>query len=264
VKIFDAAAGSVSVVPPLGGTGTSTAAAVTAVISQFPPMTIGGLPTSPGYKQQPAITISLAAPFTDALTGTLTLTFASSVGGDDQMIQFGNSAGGRTAAFTIPAGSTQASFSGSSSIPVLTGTVAGKITLTVTSVIDAGTDVTPNPQTFATITTNPTVPFIQTVTFTQTAGGLMVKVNGFSSSRDMTSGLFHFAPATNATVAQTDVTVSLAAPFTTWYQSSASNQYGSQFTMTVPFTVQGNPAEIVAVTVTLTNSKGASNPATPQ
>jgi hypothetical protein len=146
---------------------------------------------------------------------------------------------------------------------VQTGTVAGKITLTVTSVIDSGTDVTPNPQPTASFATNPTVPFVQTVAFSQITGGLSVKVNGFSSSRDMVSGLFHFAPAQNATV-QGDVTVPLSSAFTTWYQSTTSNQYGSQFTLTVPFTVQGNPAEIVAVTVTLTNSKGASTPVSPQ
>ena len=212
VKIFDAAAGVVSAVPPVGGAGTSSAAAVTPAATTIPAMTIGGLPTSPGYKQQPSITISLASSYTAALTGTLTLTFASSVGGDDQMIQFANSAGGRTAAFTIAAGSTQASFSGSSSILVETGTTAGKITLTVTSVTASGTDVTPNPQPAATITTNPTVPSIQTLTFSQTSGGLTVVVTGFSSSRDMVSGLFSFAPATNATVSQSAVTVQLAAP----------------------------------------------------
>jgi hypothetical protein len=264
VKIVDTAAGSIFAVPPSAGPGTATAQAVTAAISQIPPLTIGGLPTSPGYKQQPGITVTLAAPYTTALTGTLTLGFSSSVGGDDQMIQFANSAGGRTATFAIAAGSTQASFSGSSSIPVQTGTVAGTITLTITSVTSAGTDVTPSPQQMATITTNPTVPFIQTVVFSQTSGGLTVKVNGFSSSRDMVSGLFHFAPASNASIPQSDVTVPLSSPFTTWYQNTASNQFGSQFSLTVPFSVQGNPSEIVAVTVTLTSSKGASNPASPQ
>jgi len=181
------------------------------------------------------------------------------------MIQFANSAGGRTATFTIAAGSTQASFSGSSTIPVETGTLAGKITLTVTSILSAGVDVTPNPQPTASITTSPTPPSIQTVTFTQTSGGLTVVVTGFSSSRDMSTGLFQFAPSTNATVAsQSGVTVQLAAPFTAWYGTTTSNQYGSEFMLTVPFTVQGNPADIVAVTVTLTNSKGTSTPVSPQ
>jgi hypothetical protein len=264
VKIFDASASSIFSVPPMAGAGAIAPQALTAAISQIPPLTIGGLPTSPGYKQQPGITVTLAAPYTAALTGTLTLGFSSSVGGDDQMIQFANSAGGRTATFTIAAGSTQASFSGSSSIPVQTGTVAGTISLTITSVTSAGTDVTPSPQPAATIITNPTVPFIQTVTFDQTSGGLTVIVTGFSSSRDMVSGLFNFAPASNASVSQSGVTVALSSAFTTWYQSATSNQYGSQFMLTVPFGVQGNPAEIVAVTVTLTNSKGASNPVSPQ
>ncbi len=239
--------------------------AVTGVISQIPPVTIGGLPVSTGYLQQPSITVSLAAPYTAALTGTLTVSFASSVGGTDQMIAF--SVGGQSttsAAFTIPAGTTQAQFSGKSSVTLLTGTVAGTITLTVTNVTAGGTNVTPSPAPTAAFTNNPTVPFISKVSFSQTPGGVTVVVSGFSSTRDMTSGLFHFAPASNATIATNDLTVSLSSAFTTWYQNSASNAFGSQFSMTLPFAVaNGAAANLVSVTVTLTNSKGNSNPVSP-
>lgn len=236
---------------------------VLATAAAIPAVTIGGLPATPGFLQQPAITVSIASPYAADLAGTLTLTFASSVGGDDQMIQFGG-AGGRSASFTIPAGTTQAQFSGKSSIAVLTGTVAGTITLTVSSVTTGGTNVTPSPAPSATITTNPSVPFISTVTFSQTTGGVTVVVTGFSSTRDMSSGLFHFAPASNSTIATNDLTVSLGSAFTTWYQSATSSQYGSQFTLTVPFSVaNGAAANLVSVTVTLTNSKGNSNPVSP-
>ncbi len=80
----------------------------------------------------------------------------------------------------------------------------------------------------------------------------------------MVSGLFHFAPATGSTLAMSDVTEQLATPFATWYGNSASNATGSQFVLTAPFTIsQGSPASITAVTVTLTNSKGASAPVSP-
>ncbi len=252
---------AVTVTDALNHTATQVLT-LTGGISQIPPVTIGGLPTSTGYLQQPSITVSLAGPYTTDLTGTLTVSFASSVGGTDQMIQFGS--GGTSATFTIPAGTTQAQFSGKSSITLLTGTVGGTITLTVASITAGGTNVTPSPAPSATLVDTPTVPFISKVTFSQTPGGVTVVVNGFSSTRDMTSGLFHFAPASNATIATNDLTVSLSSAFTTWYQGTASNQFGSQFTLTVPFAVSsGAAADLVSVTVTLTNSKGNSSPVSP-
>lgn len=235
---------------------------VTTAVTPVPAVTIGGLPLSTGYLQQPSITVSLASPYAATLTGTLTVSFVSSVGGTDQMIQFGP--GGTTANFTIPAGATQAQFSGSSSIALLTGTVGGTITLTVTNLTAGATNVTPSPAPSATLVNNPTVPFIKTVTFAQTPGGVTVVVTGFSSMRDMVNGQFTFAPSSNATIAMNDLTVSLSSAFTAWYQSTTSNQYGSQFTLTVPFSVaNGAAGDLVSVTVTLTNSKGNSNPVSP-
>ncbi|HTS74679.1 MAG TPA: Ig domain-containing protein [Bryobacteraceae bacterium] len=255
-----AAAGSTTfavTVNDSSGQSATEAMLLQADASPIPAMTIGGLPSQPGFLQQPAITVSLASSYTADLNGTLTLSFVSSAGGGDAMIQFGT--GGMSAAFTIPAGSTQAQFSGKSSVSVLTGTVAGTITLTVSSVTAGGTDVTPTPTPTATITTHATVPFISSINFMQTAGGVTVVVNGFSSALNMTSGTFVFAPATNATLAASSFTVPLSMPFTTWYQSSAAAQYGSEFTLTVPFGVQGSAADLVAVTVTLTNAQGSSS-----
>jgi hypothetical protein len=227
----------------------------------LPAVTINA-PATSGPAQQPAVSITLASAYPADVTGTLTLTFASSVGGEDQMIRF--SSGSRSANFTIAAGSTQASFSGASSIAVLTGTVAGTITLTA-SFSSAGSDVTPSPAPTRTITTTANVPFIQTVSLVQGTGGFNVVVTGFSTTREMISGLFHFAPATNSNLATTDVTVQLGPAFSAWYSNPSSNATGSLFTLTVPFTVaNGNPGSIVAVTVTLTNTRGASNPVSPQ
>jgi hypothetical protein len=142
---------------------------------------------------------------------------------------------------------------------VLTGTVAGTITVSITSASSAGTAFSP-PFATATITNSPGVPFISTVSLSTSTTGMTVVVTGFASGRDMVSGLFHFAPAMNSTLAQADISVPLTNAFTTWYQSTASNATGSEFTLTVPFTTQGSGLNIVAVTVTLTDSKGSSNP----
>jgi large repetitive protein len=225
-------------------------------VPALPTISIGGLPTSPGYLQQPQITITLASPYSAALTGTFELGFVSSVGSDDLIIAFGT--GGRSVTFTIPAGATQAQFNGNPSVAVLTGTTAGTITLTVSNVTSGGTNVTPAHLPTASITTNPTVPFVSTVAFNQTSGGVTAVITGFSSTRDMSSGTFVFTPSSNATLTTPTVTVSLASAFTTWYSSSASEQYGTQFTLTVPFGVQGEAGDLVAVNVTLNNSKGNS------
>jgi hypothetical protein len=266
VKLFDAENNRILAVPlALSAAAPSRTASSSsprrvvpdAAPPALPAVTIGGLPASSGPAQQPGMTVSIASAYSVAITGTATLTFASSVGGDDQTIQFGT--GGRTVSFAIPAGSTQASFSGASSVPVLTGTVAGTITITL-DFMASGTDITPTPAPTASVTLITTPPFIQNVVFgSSTTGAFTVVVTGFSTTRDMTTGLFHFAPSSNATLATTDVTVSLGQAFSLWYSNTASNATGSEFQLTVPFTTTNGPsADVIAVTVTLTNSKGTS------
>ena len=271
---LDASSGTISGTPTAGGSTNVTITvsdargltapktlAIAVNLPSVPTVTIGGVPDTSGPRQQPQVTISLSGAYPVDVSGTITLTFASSVGGDDQMIQFSN--GSRTLNFTVPAGSTQGVFSGVSSASVLTGTVAGSITLTV-SLSAGGANITPNPPPMKTIVTSPTVPFIKTVSLVPGTGGFTVVVTGFSSTREVISGLFHFAPATNATLTQSDITVQLGSAFTTWYQNSASNAFGSLFTLTIPFTVSGSATSVVSVTVTLTNTRGNSNPVSPQ
>ena len=259
VKVFDASTDSISIVPPKlvspAPASQSGAAVSVGNLSPLPAVTIGGIPAATGYQQQPPMTVSIASPYSVDITGTVTLAFQSSVGGDDQLIQF--TSGGRTASFTIPAGSTQASFSGKSTLPFVTGTVAGTITLTF-DFTASGTDITPNPPPTKAYTTNPTVPFVSQVTLEQTPGGVTVVVTGFSSTRDVSSSTFTFAPATGKSISNPTLTVPLSSAFTTWYSNTASNAFGSEFKLTVPFPVQGQAGNIVAVTVTLTNGQGAS------
>ncbi len=272
VELFDASAGAVLTVPRAGlAPKRSVHPAGTA--APLPTLTINLSPFPNGYLQQPAMTITASAASPSEIDGTVTLAFASSVGGTDQTIQF--STGGTTVNYTIPAGSTQANFDGASSVNVLTGTVAG--TTTLTAGITAPTGVTSAAtQSF---TTNPTVPFISNVSFTDTPGLVTVVVTGFSSSRDVSSAVFDFAPSSNATINQTGtppvtdniITVPVSSfpisgglgGFEPWFASTTSWATGSEFTLTVPFSVTGNSDDIVAVTVTLINSKGASNPVSP-
>ncbi len=249
LKLYDPAASRIFVVP----TGTPARPTALASHASIPALSIGGLPSTSSLVQQLSMTISLASPATSDITGTATLSFASISSGDDQTIQFGT--GGRSVNFTITAGSTQATFSGKSSVAILTGTVAGTITITASSV-----DVS----TTATVTTARTTPVITSVTLTQSGGSLTVVVTGYTSTREVASGVFSFTAGGGATLAQSSLTVPLASAFAQWFGNSSSTATGGQFTLTVPFTVQGNASNVVRVAVDLTNQIGVSGVSTSQ
>jgi hypothetical protein len=232
-------------------TGNKTIA-ITIILPPTPATTI-----STGSTTQPAVSVTLGAPYPLEIDGFLTLTFASSVGGTDDMVRFSD--GSRRLEFIVRANATQAIFpTVSGGTPaVLTGTVAGTITLTA-SMSAGGQDITPAPAPINTITTAAAVPVITAVTLQQVSGGISVVVSGYSNTREISSGSFTFAVSSGNTLSQAQVTVPLTAAYTTWFNSTASNATGGQFKLTVPFSVTGSATAITKVTVTLTNAKGAS------
>ena len=122
---------------------TATAAISIAVSLPAPPaLTIGTIPGTPAT--QPKVTVALSSPYSAALTGTLSVSFQSAVGGNPTEVTLFTSAGSFTSlAFNIAAGSTTAVFPNA---PVLdTGTVAGTITLTATLATAGGAPITPSP-----------------------------------------------------------------------------------------------------------------------
>lgn len=211
--------------------------------------------TSPAAQQYP-INISLSNTYPSAITITLTLAFQSAVGGEDQLVQFLPSMG-QSLTLTIPAGSTTPS----TTAMLATGTTAGAITITTALTAAGATLPAPAP---TVITIPKSSPVITNVTFSNTGGSLTVTVTGYSATRDMVSGNFTFSPASGSTLAQSEVTVQLGSAFTTWYQNTASYAYGSEFLLTMPFTVSGNAADVSSVSVTLTNSFGTSSAASAQ
>jgi putative Ig domain-containing protein len=272
---FSASTDLISGTPTAAGTSTVTvtatdsakntaSAAITITVNQaaLPPVTF----TIGTGSAQPPITLCLGSTFPSSVTGTLTAAFApaSSVAvGTDQSIQLilaGTTKGtGPTVTFIVPAcGQTPPT-----SAMVTMGTVAGTITISATLNAN-GVNVTPSNLAPQTITVPAAPPVIQSVSLTQVSGSVTVSVIGYSSTREVISGVFNFAPATGSTLSQSSITVQLGAAYTTWYQSAASNAFGSLFQLTVPFTVSGSGSNIVAATVTLTNTKGTSAAVTSQ
>ncbi len=265
---FDPGSALISGTPTAPGSSTITVAIIDArqqVASKTITVTVNpplppALTITAGTGAQPPVSIALASAYFGDVSGTLTLSFNSSVGGDDQMLAFA-AGGGRTATFTIRASTTQAVFAnGATSAPLLMPTVAGTITLTVTSLRTGNTDIMPATPPSRTITIDPAAPVITGVAFQQQPGGFTVTVTGYSNTREMASAQFHFVPASNNSFATSDFTVQLGPAFSTYYQSSASFAFGSLFTLTMPFTVQGNAQAVVSYTVTLTNTKGTTPP----
>ncbi|MBS1855214.1 MAG: putative Ig domain-containing protein [Acidobacteria bacterium] len=235
-----------------GGTSVSKSYTVTISLPSTPTFNIGGGGGSANPLQQPQVTVSLGSAFPVDIVVTLTLTFAPGTGPDDPAIQF--SSGGRTVQITIPAGST----TGSTSVSVQTGTVAGVITIT-SRLQAAGADVTPSPAPTQTIRIAGSVPVITQVTGARTSTGFTVTVTGYAPTRRITQAIFQFTAANGTTLGTTSITVPVDTLFTPYFSTTTA---GSQFIYTQPFTVSGNLQGITSVSVTLVGDTGNSTPAT--
>ena len=240
------------------GVRTTRSYTVNFALPPLPPVTPTGLPATTGPQQQPTLQLGLSGTYPVDITGTVTLTFAADRGGDDPGVQF--SSGGRIVVFTIPAGSNLATFP-VPSLGVQTGTVAGVITITATFQA-AGTNITSTPAPSQQIRIPPSAPVVTSVRATRSGTQIQVVVTGYSTTREMTQALFHFTPASGASLQTGDVTVPVTSIFAAWYSSPDAGSFGGQFTFTQPFIIQGDPAASTSVTVTMTNTIGNSPPAT--
>ena len=94
-------------------------------------------------------------------------------------------------------------------------------------------------------------------------------VTGYATGRSITQIDVQFTPVAGEVVGTTKVSLNVDASFTAWYQSAASQAFGSQFTVTLPFTLAGDITDttnltnvtdtIQSVSVTLTNRQGVSS-----
>jgi hypothetical protein len=183
----------------------------------------------------------------------LTLSFAPDAGGGDSTIRF--STGGRAVAFNIPANEKQASFA-APDLAVQTGTVAGTIVLTA-RLESVGADVTPAPAPSQSARVERAAPVIRSVRLVLNANGLEVQITGFCTAREVTQAVLRFTAASGNILQTAEYTVALEEMFAKWFQDQASVQYGSQFTFTQPFNVQGNPNAVSLESVTLSNRLGS-------
>ena len=268
--IFNVATGRISGVPTAPGSYTFTigvtdsrqqqnATAPFTLPVTVAALNVSGLNANVGPAQQVPLTVSVPNAYPVDLTGTLTLTFASAVGGDDPSIQF--STIGRTVTFTIPNGTTTAVYPQNQQLLVSTGTVAGTITIKAT-LQAAGSDITPSSQTPVTAAVPKQVPVITAATLKQTTGGVVVAITGYTTTKEVTQATLQFNAVSGGNLNSGTTTVPLTAVLNSWFQSATAAQFGGQFTVSVPIAVSGTVSAIGSVTVTVTNTQGNSAPVT--
>lgn len=225
---------------------------------QMPPLpnlTVTQLQDSVPPASQPSFGLQLSQAYPVELNGTVTLTFTPNAGlPQDPAVRFAN--GGMTVNFTIPAGQTSAVAASGSQFAFQTGTTAGTITLSV--VLRLGSTVLdPAPYVVRTLTIPASGPAITNLTVVRNPSGFEIRVTGYSNIRQITGAVFRFTAVPGAVLAAAEISVPVSSIFEQWFNSSSSQQYGGQFLLVVPFTVEGNVGGLANVQVTLTNSAGS-------
>jgi hypothetical protein len=251
------ASGAIAVVDPgnLAATGSATFSI------QVPPAvaTVTASETTVTAGQQPTVTLKVD-PYPVPVTGTATLTFTPAPPNtvQDPAVKFSN--GDNTATVTINPDSTTSS----NDFPFQAGSTAGTITVTTHLTLDNGQDVTPSNVEPVTVTVPASPPDIKSALLTRSGQSLQIAVIGLSSTRDMNEAHFHFTPVSGKSLATSDVAVQLTSAFQSWFSSSTSDQYGTNFTYTQPFRLDGDATDIQSVSITLVNSAGTSEAANAQ
>lgn len=228
----------------LNGTGNAPAA--------LPEYRFEG-PTGPQEPlTQPAVSLTLSQPYPLSISGTLTLNFYSEVGVNDPSVQF--IIGGRSTSFTIPANTTRAVFpNNSNQIRLQMGSVAGTITLTPTfQTTESKIDLTPvNAPSFSLSLPQSAPRLLGVAVSSKTSSGFTLQVTGMATGRSVTQMDFQFTPVAGENVSTTRITLPVEANFLAWFTSTASQAYGSLFTATVPFTMQGDVKNVSSVVDTI-------------
>ncbi|MBY0508039.1 MAG: Ig domain-containing protein [Bryobacteraceae bacterium] len=236
---------------------TATSRAFNIVVTQpsLPTVSVTQITDTTGSASQPSFGIALSAPFPAAIDGTVTLAFQPDAGPADPDVRFAS--GGTTLNFTIPAGGLNAVAAANAPFTFGSGTTSGLVTLTVV-LRSNGQTLLPNPAAVRTVRINRAAPVITNVRINRTATGFEVIVTGYSNTREIASGNLRFNPAPGVTLQTAEFPLNIGAAFQTWYASAPSAGFGTQFLLTMPFTVaDGTAASLSSALVTLTNTVGS-------
>ncbi len=238
--------------PPLTA---SRAFTLTIALPSLPSLTVTQIQDPAAPASQPSFGLQLGQSYPAALSGTAQLEFTPDPGlPADPAVRFAS--GGNTVNFSIPAGQTAAVPASGSLFALQTGTTAGVITIRVTLRLGS-TVLEPDPFVVKTVRIPASGPQITRLVIVRNPTGFEIQVSGYSNTRQITGATFRFTPASGASLATTEVNVPVASVFQTWFASAESRQYGGQFLLVVPFTLQGSAGALASVQVTLTSNAGS-------
>jgi hypothetical protein len=256
--------------------GTANITAIVAGIASpaepftiVPSVSLTGLAATALPTQNTSVGVSLNTPATTQLTGTLALSFQADAadantpaGYQDPNMVF-VSTGTTTIPFTIPQGATVATLASNGAIQQ--GTVAGTITVTMTSLLAGTADVLPQPAPTQSVQVPLLAPVIQlgSVTIVNLSStGFDVELNAYSTSRDLLNAAFTFQGAPGTVLnGQTSFQVPYDTIAPAYFSGSEGLKNGGYFGLTVHFAFSGDTSVISggSVAVTLSNSVGTSN-----
>lgn len=214
--------------------------------------------------QQPLVGLSLSAPYALPLTGVLTISINSAAIRPDPAVQFVS--GSNTVTFTIPANTTDAIFpNGVNQIGLQAGSTAGTITITPSFATTSGLDLTPQPPPTLTLTVPSAAPQLFNIHIANvTQAGFTVSVSGLTTTHSLETLTYIFTPTGSGK--PSSYTLPVAAVAGLWFTSSASQPYGGQFSVAVPFSIPSpstttlSTANLKSISVTATNAQGTSQP----
>ena len=247
-----------SVIFSLNGVGNQVATQpFTIAPNQVTLSTVGTRALLPGSNQvnlQAAIPNSLpdAAAVTVSPSFT-TIGVANTIAGSAYDCRFTQS----PVSVSISAGALQ-----SNQVTVSAGTVAGNCVFgpTVLSVPSQNFQLTPTPSPVS--LNNVGAPYIAQVSESATGNPFTLVVTGYSMTRDLQSITYTFSTSqSNYTVASGPVTVTVATPAATWFNSAGSAATGGQFQYTQQFNISGGTsANLSSVSVTVTSQTSGTSP----
>ena len=179
--------------------------------------------------------VSLNLPALSAAKGTLTLDFQ---GPADPAVAFAS--GGRSVPFTVAAGDTQLL-----SAPFQAGTTAGTIVFTAT----LGSASAQQPVTIA-----PAAIVLTSATASRASGTLTVQMAGFDNTRTAGPLAFTFYDAAGKAIPPSPIQA--GADFADFFQNSG---LGGLFLLKAVFPVNGDPSQVAAFEVQMTNAAGSTS-----
>jgi hypothetical protein len=217
----------------------------------LPAIVFRGVPSTMGPAAQVPVSLELEEPYSVPVSGRLVATFIPDSGFGDGTIQF--SIGGRAADLAITPGALEVKLP--QNLAIQSGTVAGTILLSAT--LESGGLNLGSQSPSWSIRVDPAPPAIKAVTTSVNNGVLEVRITGFCTAREVSSAVFRFSATAGSTLQNSEITIPLTALTEPWFADSDNAQFGSQFTFTQPFNVQGNLNAVKLESVALANRLGS-------